>query len=120
MQVIKYPERRQWKKICKRPALDVSSMEISVANILKEVKESSDAAVKRFTLMFDKVSIENAEVSLTEVKESSKLLPEELKQAIAKDLPPDIPHVFISSVTNQGLVELKDKLWQILNKPVSE
>jgi len=50
----------------------------------------------------------------------SDMLDEELKQAIAKDLPQNIPHVFISSVTNQGLVELKDKLWQILNKPVSE
>src|SRR3954452_12044594 len=50
----------------------------------------------------------------------SDMLDDELKQAIAKDLPPNIPHVFISSVTNQGLVELKDMLWQILNKPVSQ
>jgi len=50
----------------------------------------------------------------------SDMLDDELKQAIANDLPPNIPYVFISSVTNQGLVELKDKLWQILNKPVSE
>ena len=50
----------------------------------------------------------------------SDMLDEELKQAIAKDLPQNIPHVFISSITNQGLMELKDKLWQILNKPVSE
>ena len=50
----------------------------------------------------------------------SDMLDDELKQAIANDLPPNIPHVFISSVTNQGLVELKDKLWQILNKPVSQ
>jgi GTPase len=49
----------------------------------------------------------------------SDMLDDELKQAIAKELPPNIPHVFISSITNQGLVELKDKLWQILNKPVS-
>src|SRR6476661_4149591 len=50
----------------------------------------------------------------------SDMLDDELKQAIANDLPPNIPHVFISSVTNQGLVELKDMLWQILNKPVSQ
>ncbi|TKK71953.1 GTPase ObgE [Ilyomonas limi] len=49
----------------------------------------------------------------------SDMLDEELRQAITKDLPSNIPHVFISSITNQGLVELKDKLWQILNKPVS-
>jgi GTP-binding protein len=50
----------------------------------------------------------------------SDMLDEELKVAIAKDLPPNIPHVFISSLTNHGLVELKDKLWQLLNKPVAE
>jgi GTP-binding protein len=50
----------------------------------------------------------------------SDMLDEELKVAIAKDLPPNIPHVFISSLTNHGLVELKDKLWQLLNKPVGE
>ncbi len=49
----------------------------------------------------------------------SDMLDDELKQAIVKELPSNIPHVFISSITNQGLVELKDKLWQILNKPVS-
>ena len=50
----------------------------------------------------------------------SDMLDEELKQAIIKDLPQHIPYVFISSVTNQGLVELKDKLWEILNKPVDK
>jgi GTP-binding protein len=31
-----------------------------------------------------------------------------------KDLPEDIPHVFISSVTGQGIVALKDMLWQAI------
>ena len=82
MQVIKYPEKRDWKKICKRPALDISSMEISVANVLKEVKENSDDAVKRFTLMFDKVSIDNVEVSAREMKDATDTVSTELKEAI--------------------------------------
>lgn len=45
----------------------------------------------------------------------SDLLDEELKQAIEKELPPTIPHVFISSATNTGLTELKDILWKTLN-----
>jgi len=48
----------------------------------------------------------------------SDMLDDELKQAIKKELPDNIPHVFVSSVTQQGLVELKDKLWQLLNKKV--
>jgi len=46
----------------------------------------------------------------------SDMLDDELKVAIAKDLPKNIPHVFISSLTNKGLSELKDLLWQTLNK----
>src|SRR5688572_29512993 len=45
----------------------------------------------------------------------SDMLDDELKAAIAKELPKHIPHVFISSVTGQGLMELKDLLWDTLN-----
>ncbi len=47
----------------------------------------------------------------------SDMLDDELKAAIEKELPKKIPHIFISSVTNQGLRELKDMLWDSLNKP---
>lgn len=49
----------------------------------------------------------------------SDMLDDELKTAISKELPPGIPHVYISSVTNKGLGELKDLLWQTLNKPIA-
>lgn len=45
----------------------------------------------------------------------SDMLDDELKSAIAAELPEDVPHVFISSVTQQGLNELKDMLWKALN-----
>jgi len=48
----------------------------------------------------------------------SDMLDDELKVAISKELPANIPHVFISSVTNKCLTELKDLLWETLNKPV--
>lgn len=48
----------------------------------------------------------------------SDMLDDELKEAIHKELPPDVSSLFISSITNQGLTELKDLLWQTLNKPV--
>jgi len=46
----------------------------------------------------------------------SDMLDDELKEAIAKELPADIPHIFISSLANQGLTELKDLLWTALNE----
>src|SRR5579863_521413 len=45
----------------------------------------------------------------------SDMLDDELKKEIKKELPKKIPHIFISSVTQQGLAELKDLLWNTLN-----
>jgi GTP-binding protein len=46
----------------------------------------------------------------------SEMLDDELKAAIVKELPAHVPHIFISSITNQGLNELKDLLWKALNE----
>jgi GTP-binding protein len=46
----------------------------------------------------------------------SDMLDDELKEAIEHELPKDIPHLFISSIAQQGLVELKDLLWKTLNR----
>ncbi|AFL96299.1 GTPase ObgE [Ornithobacterium rhinotracheale] len=46
----------------------------------------------------------------------SDMLDDELKAEIAKQLPKDVPHVFISSVAQTGLQELKDLLWKKLNE----
>jgi GTP-binding protein len=45
----------------------------------------------------------------------SDLLDEELKEAISQELP-DLPYVFISAITQQGITQLKDLLWQELNR----
>ena len=49
----------------------------------------------------------------------SDMLDDELKAAIVKELPENIPHIFISSATQTGLTQLKDLLWTTLNKPVA-
>lgn len=43
------------------------------------------------------------------------MLDDELRDEIAATLPKDIPTVFISAVTGQGLTELKDLLWREIN-----
>ena len=48
----------------------------------------------------------------------SDMLDAELKAAIEKELPQNLPHVFISSLTNQGLDELKDLLWKTLQENI--
>ncbi len=46
----------------------------------------------------------------------SDILDEELINDIKKELPPKVPHIFISSLTNKNLTELKDLLWKVLNE----
>ena len=46
----------------------------------------------------------------------SDMLDEELINDIKKELPANVPHIFISSLTNKNLIELKDLLWKVLNE----
>jgi GTP-binding protein len=43
---------------------------------------------------------------------------DELMKLIKKELPRQVPHVFISSATGLGIQKLKDKLWEMLNEPL--
>jgi GTP-binding protein len=44
----------------------------------------------------------------------SDLLDDELREALKAELPA-IPSIFISSVAQQGILELKDLLWKAIN-----
>ena len=46
------------------------------------------------------------------------MLDDQLKSEIEEQLPTDLPHIFISSFTQEGLKELKDMLWTALQKEV--
>ena len=45
----------------------------------------------------------------------SDMLDDQLKKEIEETLPTDIPHIFISSFTGEGIKELKDMLWTSLH-----
>ena len=44
----------------------------------------------------------------------SDMLDEELMEEMKAELPTDLETIFISSVAQKGLVELKDKIWALL------
>ena len=50
----------------------------------------------------------------------SDMLDEQLKNEIKATLPEDIPHVFISSFTQEGIKDLKDMLWNALHTETDE
>ena len=79
---IKYPDRKDWQEIIKRPVLETASLEKTVRKILDKVKSKGDKAVKKFTMEFDGVKLKRLLVSQKEIDAAEKLLPLELKDAI--------------------------------------
>ncbi|MBN8576753.1 MAG: GTPase ObgE [Cyclobacteriaceae bacterium] len=45
----------------------------------------------------------------------SDMLDEELKAELRHEIPTELPSVFISAITNQGITELKDVIWRALH-----
>jgi len=77
---------------------------------------------KEFNILLNELQEYNPELLDKErflVISKSDFLDDELKVEISEQLK-DIPHLFISSVTGQGITQLKDKIWQILNPKNSE
>jgi len=73
---------------------------------------------KEFFILMNELEKYNPELLDKErflVISKSDFLDEELKTEIEEVLK-DIPHLFISSITGEGILGLKDKIWQILNK----
>lgn len=78
---------------------------------------------KQYDILVDELRRYNPEMldkdRLIAISKSDMLdaeLKAELKEELDKTF--DIPYLFISSVAQQGLTELKDKLWEMLNKEV--
>lgn len=83
MQIIKYPSKDTWAELLKRPAIDAVFLERTVTNILKDVRENGDAALRHCARHFDKVELDEFLVTEEEFFESETLVPQDLKDAIA-------------------------------------
>ncbi len=83
------------------------------------IPADSDNYKKEFEILLNELKRYNPELldkKLIIAISKSDMLDEELKGSIKKELPENIPHLFISSIANQGLIKLKDLLWQTLNQ----
>jgi GTP-binding protein len=91
------------------------------AVLLFLIPADSDDHKKEFEILKHELEKFNPELLQKEfiiAISKSDLLDQELTDAIVKELPKKIPHIFISSATQKNLVELKDVLWKALNKPI--
>jgi len=88
------------------------------STLLFLVPADSDDIKKEYKILLNELKKHNPELldkSRLLAISKSDLLDEELKEEIKKELPEGIETLFISSVAQQGLTELKDTLWQMLN-----
>ena len=82
IKVIKYPEKKDWQEMVKRPVFENVSLEKAVKKILGKVKTKGDKAVRKYTKEFDGVKLKKLTVSEKEFKVAENLLSQELKSAI--------------------------------------
>jgi adenylosuccinate lyase len=79
----------------------------------REGFEKPYEALKGLTRKNERVTKESVHAFIEELPISAELKAE-LKKQLDKEFK-NIPYLFISSVAQQGLTELKDKLWSMLN-----
>jgi histidinol dehydrogenase len=82
MEKVLYPPRSAWKQLLQRPSFDSTSLEATVSEVLKAVKQNGDKAVREFTTRFDGVQLNHFNVTEAEFDEAEKLCTNELKAAI--------------------------------------
>jgi histidinol dehydrogenase len=82
MKVFSEPKRNEWASIIERPSIDAAQLNDNVRNIIDEVIAGGDAAIKKITLQFDRVSINQLNVPAEKIAAAENLLTPGLKTAI--------------------------------------
>ena len=76
------PGRSEWRKILARPVFNSRSLENIVSDILGNVKEEGDKAVRDYSLAFDGIALNELKVSGEEITVAVESIDENLKQSI--------------------------------------
>ncbi len=88
------------------------------ATLLFMVPCDSDNIIKEYEILLNELRMFNEELvhkpRLLAITKAD-IIDEELKEMLMEELPDDLPCLFISSIANQGIDALKDKLWEVMN-----
>ena len=83
MNKIYNPKPETWSAILERPTKTVDDIELTVKEIFKEVQKKGDAAVAKYTSLFDGATIDAIEVTQFEIEQAIASISTELKEAIS-------------------------------------
>src|SRR5437868_3150667 len=82
MEVFINPAKDKWAEIVQRPQIDNAELKNTVSSILEDVKHNGDEAIKKYSLQFDGVKLNELKVTQREVDEAILFIDDELKNAI--------------------------------------
>ena len=82
MEKIINPVRQEWAKLLARPKFNNDDLVTICKDVFADVMKEGDKALAKYTLRFDRVSLENIAVTESEFDEAEQLVSEELKEAI--------------------------------------
>jgi GTP-binding protein len=85
------------------------------------IPADSDDIVKEYDVLLNELQLYNPELldkpRLLAISKCD-MLDDELRKEIRRHLPRKVPSVLISSLTGEGITELKDILWNTLNAEI--
>ncbi len=82
LKIYKYPTEKTWLAIGQRPLQNTNTIHASVNEIIYEVANNGDTALKNFAKKFDGVVLKSLQVSQKEMDQAIKSIDPELKKAI--------------------------------------
>ena len=82
MEIYRYPFRETWNVLTSRATADYSDKLPVVEEVMQNIRKRGDAAVKEFTLKFDKAQIENLQVTEQELAMAENEIEPALAEAI--------------------------------------
>ena len=82
MELIKYVKPEDWETLTQRPAIDKEDLSQSVQNILNNIRDNGDEAIKTYAKQFDNVDLNTFLVTDAEIQNAQKLVSKKLMKAI--------------------------------------
>jgi len=82
MKVFNEPKRNEWASIIERPSIDAAQLNEKVKAIIEEVIVGGDDAIKKLTLQFDRISINEIKLPAEKIEAAENSLTPGLKTAI--------------------------------------
>lgn len=89
------------------------------AVLLFMIPADTDSILKEYDILLNECAKYNKELLYKRrvlAITKADLTDEELRNLLKEDIPKGVPYVFISSVTGEGIIQLKDLIWTALNE----